>query len=152
MRAFRCRRRVRQRQPERVVLDQSLVVVEPGEDRRRLFGEAAQGLLTTLHYADGLNTPRDNAFRLSYAKMFKMQPDVYAVQGYDAAQMLAAGLGAVKGAAEDLANQMKTLASMVFRTIVASKITPVPGGVGPMTIAMLMSNTVKAARLSSSAS
>jgi methylenetetrahydrofolate dehydrogenase (NADP+)/methenyltetrahydrofolate cyclohydrolase len=31
-------------------------------------------------------------------------------------------------------------------------ITPVPGGVGPMTIAMLMSNTVKAARLSKSAS
>jgi methylenetetrahydrofolate dehydrogenase (NADP+) / methenyltetrahydrofolate cyclohydrolase len=31
-------------------------------------------------------------------------------------------------------------------------ITPVPGGVGPMTIAMLMSNTVKAARLSSSTS
>jgi methylenetetrahydrofolate dehydrogenase (NADP+)/methenyltetrahydrofolate cyclohydrolase len=31
-------------------------------------------------------------------------------------------------------------------------ITPVPGGVGPMTIAMLMSNTVKAARLSSSRS
>jgi len=30
---------------------------------------------------------------------------------------------------------------------VASKITPVPGGVGPMTIAMLMKNTIKAARL-----
>src|SRR6266576_3859801 len=30
---------------------------------------------------------------------------------------------------------------------VAGAITPVPGGVGPMTIAMLMSNTVKAARL-----
>jgi methylenetetrahydrofolate dehydrogenase (NADP+)/methenyltetrahydrofolate cyclohydrolase len=29
-------------------------------------------------------------------------------------------------------------------------ITPVPGGVGPMTIAMLMANTVKAAKLSSS--
>ena len=28
----------------------------------------------------------------------------------------------------------------------ASWITPVPGGVGPMTIAMLMSNTVKAAQ------
>jgi 5,10-methylene-tetrahydrofolate dehydrogenase/methenyl tetrahydrofolate cyclohydrolase len=28
---------------------------------------------------------------------------------------------------------------------VASKITPVPGGVGPMTIAMLLSNTVRAA-------
>ena len=29
---------------------------------------------------------------------------------------------------------------------VAGAITPVPGGVGPMTIAMLMSNTVKACR------
>ena len=34
----------------------------------------------------------------------------------------------------------------------ASAITPVPGGVGPMTIAMLMSNTVKAARQSLSQS
>lgn len=33
----------------------------------------------------------------------------------------------------------------------AKAITPVPGGVGPMTIAMLMSNTVKAARMLSSA-
>ena len=30
---------------------------------------------------------------------------------------------------------------------VASAITPVPGGVGPMTIAMLMKNTVKAAQI-----
>lgn len=34
---------------------------------------------------------------------------------------------------------------------VAGAITPVPGGVGPLTIAMLMSNTVKAARLRHSA-
>jgi len=32
---------------------------------------------------------------------------------------------------------------------VASRITPVPGGVGPLTIAMLLRNTVRAARLSS---
>jgi methylenetetrahydrofolate dehydrogenase (NADP+)/methenyltetrahydrofolate cyclohydrolase len=30
---------------------------------------------------------------------------------------------------------------------VAGAITPVPGGVGPMTIAMLLSNTLRAARL-----
>ena len=59
-------------------------------------GEAATGMFTTLHYADSLNTPRDNTFRLAYAKAYKLQPDVYAVQGYDAAQMLA-GLTAVKG-------------------------------------------------------
>jgi len=33
----------------------------------------------------------------------------------------------------------------------AAAITPVPGGVGPMTIAMLMSNTVKACRAINSA-
>ncbi len=60
-------------------------------------GEAAEGMYTTLHYADSLGTARDNAFRLAYAKSFKMQPDVYAVQGYDAAQVLAIGLKAVKG-------------------------------------------------------
>ena len=60
-------------------------------------GAAAEGLLTTLHYADALNTPRDNAFRLAYVKAYKLQPDVYAVQGYDAAQMLGIGLKATKG-------------------------------------------------------
>lgn len=60
-------------------------------------GADAVGVKTTLHYADSLNTPRDNAFRTAYAKTYKMQPDVYAVQGYDAAQMLSVGLDAVKG-------------------------------------------------------
>jgi branched-chain amino acid transport system substrate-binding protein len=60
-------------------------------------GAAAQGLETTLHYADGLDSARDRNFRAAYAKAYKLQPDVYAVQGYDAAQMLAAGANAVKG-------------------------------------------------------
>ena len=60
-------------------------------------GADAEGLLTTLHYGDSLDTPRDSAFRLAYVKAYKLQPDVYAVQGYDAAQMLAIGLNAVKG-------------------------------------------------------
>jgi branched-chain amino acid transport system substrate-binding protein len=60
-------------------------------------GADADGLLTTLHYADGLNTPKDNAFRRAYATTYKLQPDVYAVQGYDAAQMLGVGLTATKG-------------------------------------------------------
>ncbi len=60
-------------------------------------GADAEGLFTTLHYGDSLNTPRDNAFRLAYAKAFKLQPDVYAVQGYDAGQVLGIGLAATKG-------------------------------------------------------
>jgi branched-chain amino acid transport system substrate-binding protein len=65
-------------------------------------GAAAEGLQTTLHYADSLGTPRDNAFRLAYAKAYKQQPDVYAVQGYDAAQILGVGLAAAKGDVKNL--------------------------------------------------
>jgi branched-chain amino acid transport system substrate-binding protein len=72
-------------------------------------GEAAQGMITTLHYADSLNTARDNAFRLNYAKTFKLQPDVYAVQGYDAAQLLGVGLAAVRG---DLGRRAELVAAM----------------------------------------
>jgi branched-chain amino acid transport system substrate-binding protein len=60
-------------------------------------GDDAQGLMTTLHYADGLDTPRDKAFRDAYLKAYRVLPDVYAVQGYDAAQLLAVGLIAAKG-------------------------------------------------------
>ena len=72
-------------------------------------GPSAQGLQTALHYADGLNTPRDNKFRAAYAVRYKLQPDVYAVQGYDAAQILAAGLNAVKG---DVKNRDAMLSAM----------------------------------------
>jgi branched-chain amino acid transport system substrate-binding protein len=40
---------------------------------------------------------KDKAFRSKYAQAYKLQPDVYAVQGYDAAQLLAAGLEGAKG-------------------------------------------------------
>ena len=61
------------------------------------MGGAGEGLMTTLHYADGLASAKDTAFRTKYAQSFKMQPDVYAVQGYDAAQMYEAGLKAAGG-------------------------------------------------------
>jgi branched-chain amino acid transport system substrate-binding protein len=72
-------------------------------------GAAAQGLLTTLHYADGLDLPTDKAFRADYNKTYKMAPDVYAVQGYDAAQMLNVGLTAVKG---DVAKRKELVAAI----------------------------------------
>ena len=65
-------------------------------------GADAADLLTTLHYADNLNNKRDQSFRLAYAKTYKLQPDVYAVQGYDAGQMLGIGLNATKGDAKNI--------------------------------------------------
>ena len=79
-------------------------------------GADADGLFTALHYGDSLTVPRDASFRLSYVKTYKLQPDVYAVQGYDAAQMLAVGLAAVKG---DLSKKAE-FASAVEKTKIDS--------------------------------
>jgi branched-chain amino acid transport system substrate-binding protein len=60
-------------------------------------GAAAEGMKTTLHYGDRLDTPRNNAFRAAFRARTGREADVYAVQGYDAAQMLAIGMEAVRG-------------------------------------------------------
>ncbi|HPE60456.1 MAG TPA: ABC transporter substrate-binding protein [Thiolinea sp.] len=60
-------------------------------------GGDGEGLLTTLHYADELDNETDKAFRQAYNAAFDMVPDVYAVQGFDAAQILDIGLKATGG-------------------------------------------------------
>jgi branched-chain amino acid transport system substrate-binding protein len=71
--------------------------------------DSAQGLETTLHYADGLNTKRDKDFRAAYSKAYTSEPDVYAVQGYDAGLLLGIGLNAVKG---DFSKRKEMIAAM----------------------------------------
>jgi branched-chain amino acid transport system substrate-binding protein len=77
-------------------------------------GAAAQGVETALHYADDLKLKRDREFRLAYAKAFKLQPDVYAVQGYDSGLLLAAGLRAVRG---DVTKKKELIAAMEKATV-----------------------------------
>ena len=72
-------------------------------------GDAADGLLTTLHYADSLDNPRNKAFRSAYAKEYKSEPDVFSVQGYDTSLLLAQALEKVKG---DIGNQKAVIAAM----------------------------------------
>ena len=77
-------------------------------------GDAANGVMTTLHYSDSLATARNQAFRLAYAKTYRLQPDVYAVQGYDTGLLLALGANAVKG---DLSNKPTLYKAMEGATI-----------------------------------
>lgn len=72
-------------------------------------GDSANGVLTTMHYSDSLDTPRNKQFRLEYAKTFRMQPDVYAVQGYDTGLLLIKGANAVRG---DFGNKQALHAAM----------------------------------------
>jgi branched-chain amino acid transport system substrate-binding protein len=81
-------------------LRKSIPLVGPGfltDGTLQAQGDAAQGLETTLHYADGLDLPRDKEFRAAFKAAAKRDADVYAVQGYDTGQLLVAGFNAVKG-------------------------------------------------------
>jgi len=86
-------------------------------------GDAAQGVITTLHYADGLDNPKDKAFRAGYQNAYKAEADVYAMQGYDSAQLLAAGLDGVKG---DTSKRAQLFAAMEKARIDSPR--------GPMTL------------------
>ena len=77
-------------------------------------GPAADGIITTMHYSDSLDTPRNKQFRLDYAKTFRLQPDVYAVQGYDTGLLLSQGATAVKGDLNNKAAVQKAMESAVI--------------------------------------
>ena len=81
-------------------LKKAIPLVGPGfltDGTLEAQGEAAQGLETTLHYADDLKFAKDKAFRAAFKKATGHEADVYAVQGYDTGTLLISGIGAVKG-------------------------------------------------------
>jgi len=60
-------------------------------------GAAAEGIKTTLHYADALDNAANRKFRDAFKKATGREADVYAVAGYDTVNVLAHALGKVKG-------------------------------------------------------
>lgn len=60
-------------------------------------GAAADGIKSTLHYADALDNAMNKKFRPAFKAAANKDADVYAVQGYDAGTMLIKGMEAVKG-------------------------------------------------------
>src|SRR5437868_550956 len=60
-------------------------------------GAAADGIKTTLHYADALDNPANKKFREAFKKATSRDADVYAVAGYDTVNVLARALGNVQG-------------------------------------------------------
>jgi len=92
-------------------LRKTIPLVGPGfltDGTLQAQGDAAQGLETTLHYADGLDIPKDKEFRAAFKAATSREVDVYAVQGYDTGQLLAIGLNTVKG---DLAARKDLIAA-----------------------------------------
>ncbi len=77
-------------------------------------GDSAQGLETTLHYADGLPFAKDKSFREAFKKATTRDADVYAVHGYDTGSLLISGLGAVKGDIKARAALVSAMEKTVF--------------------------------------
>jgi branched-chain amino acid transport system substrate-binding protein len=60
-------------------------------------GAAAEGVKTTLHYADALDNAANLSFRAAFKKATGRDADVYAVAGYDTVNVLAEALDKVRG-------------------------------------------------------
>src|SRR3989440_10148643 len=72
-------------------------------------GPAAEGIKTTLHYADSLATEANRNFRLAFKKATSRDADVYAVAGYDTVHALASAIDKVKG---DLGARKEMIAAL----------------------------------------
>jgi len=60
-------------------------------------GPAAEGIKTTLHYANALDLPQNQRFREAFKRASGREADVYAVQGYDTGKLLIHALDKVRG-------------------------------------------------------
>jgi branched-chain amino acid transport system substrate-binding protein len=98
-------------------LKTSIPLVGPGfltDGTLEAQGDAAQGMETTLHYADGLTFPKNIAFRAAFKKATTRDADVYAVQGFDTGSLLISGLNAVKGDTKARQAMVDAMAKTVF--------------------------------------
>lgn len=64
-------------------------------------GEAAEGILTGLHYADEINNKANREFRDAYQQTFGKPADLYAVQGYDTGLLIAQAVNELNGDISD---------------------------------------------------
>lgn len=60
-------------------------------------GAAAEGIKTTLHYADTIDSDANKTFRAAYKDAVGKDANVFSVQGYDTGTLLAMAMDAVKG-------------------------------------------------------
>jgi branched-chain amino acid transport system substrate-binding protein len=79
-------------------------------------GAAAEGVMTTLHYADTLDNDLNNRFRASYKEQFGKPSDIYAVQGYDTGLLIANALNQLKGDISDRDALINTMANTTINS------------------------------------
>lgn len=77
-------------------------------------GDAAEGVMTGLHYAEQLDVPENRQFREAFNKEYGHYPDIYAVQGYDAGLTIANAIDKLNG---DISDKQALIGAMESLTI-----------------------------------
>ncbi|MEE8366486.1 MAG: ABC transporter substrate-binding protein [Gammaproteobacteria bacterium] len=77
-------------------------------------GAAAEGIKTTLHYLGDLDNAANHAFRKAYNKAYGKMPNVFSVQGYDAAALIIDAMTQVGGDTGATSDLIKAMAGATF--------------------------------------
>ncbi|MBC8161096.1 MAG: ABC transporter substrate-binding protein [Roseiflexaceae bacterium] len=78
------------------------------------LASAALNIRSALHWAAPLDNPENKAFTTAYQKLTNQQPNVFAVQGYDAARLIIEGVNAVQGDVSQQDILLKALGAATF--------------------------------------
>lgn len=70
-------------------------------------GDAAVGVVASLHYVPTLDTPENHAFREAFERATGRVPSEYAVQGYDAGRLIVEALATSGGEREKLVEALR---------------------------------------------
>ncbi|RUR32012.1 ABC transporter substrate-binding protein [Vreelandella nanhaiensis] len=76
------------------------------------LGDAGEGVMTTLHYAETLENDANQSFVSAYENAYGEMPDTYAVQGYDTGMMLVQALNVLGGDTSDKERLINVLANV----------------------------------------
>lgn len=79
-------------------------------------GEAAEGVLTGLHYAEQLDVPKNQEFREAFNTEYGHYPDIYAVQGYDAGLAIANTINQLNGDVSDKQAVINTMEKLTINS------------------------------------
>ncbi len=77
-------------------------------------GAAAEGIKTTLHYSGDLDNAANQAFRRAYDKAYGKMPNVFSVQGYDAAALIIKAMTQVGGDSGATSELIKAMSAAKF--------------------------------------
>lgn len=80
------------------------------------IGDAGEGVLTTLHYAETLESEENQSFVSAYQEAYGEMPDAYAVHGYDTGAMLIQALDVVEGNTTDRDALIEALAAVELQS------------------------------------